>query len=310
LAVTYEVSPKLSVGESLDPSKQRTLKGSVSLSGIGLFTGAKATVTIHPASANSGIVFQRTDLPDKPQIRADLDHVVSTPRCTILGNPKFTIHTVEHLLAALKAMGIDNAVLEISGPEVPIMDGSSEPFVEAILKGGIKELDEDREIYTLDYPVSWSKGEIHLVAMPANEFRISYTLHYPESVILKSQYYSCSVTPQEFAQQIAPCRTFCLYEEIAPFIESGLIKGGGLDNAVIIKNDVVINPDGIRFPDEMVRHKVLDLIGDLSLVPYTFHAHIIAIRSGHASNVAFAQELLNHLYPTRFKMVNLGPRGV
>ncbi|MBS0630090.1 MAG: UDP-3-O-[3-hydroxymyristoyl] N-acetylglucosamine deacetylase [Verrucomicrobia bacterium] len=279
----------------LDPSKQRTLKGSVSLSGIGLFTGAKATITIHPARANSGIVFQRTDLPGKPQVTADLDHVVNTPRCTILGNHKFTIHTVEHLLSALRAMGIDNAVLEISGPEVPIMDGSAEPFVEAILKGGIKELGEEKEIYTLEYPVSWSKGEIHLVAMPAKEFRVSYTLHFPESTLLKSQYFSIAVNPHDFAQAIAPCRTFCLYEEIAPFIESGLIKGGGLDNAVIIKNDVVINPDGVRFDDEMVRHKILDLIGDLSLVSNTFHAHVIAIRSGHASNVAFARELLNHL---------------
>lgn len=299
MAVTYEVSPKLSLREMHDSSKQRTLKGSVSLSGIGLFTGAKATVTIHSAHADSGIIFQRTDLPGKPQIPADLDHVVSTPRCTILGNSKFTIHTVEHLLSALRALGIDNALLEISGPEVPIMDGSSEPFVEAILKAGIKELEEEREIYTLDQPVSWSKGEIHLVAMPAKEFRVSYTLHFPESVILKSQYYSVSVNPTDFAQQIAPCRTFCLYEEIAPFIESGLIKGGGLDNAVIIKNDVVINPDGIRFPDEMVRHKILDLIGDLSLIPHLFHAHVIAIRSGHASNVAFAHELLNYLKPEK-----------
>lgn len=299
MAVTYEVSSELSQGAVLNPSKQKTLNGSVSLSGIGLFTGAKATVTIRPARANAGIVFQRTDLPGKPQVTADLDHVVSTPRCTILGNHKFTIHTVEHVLSALKAMGIDNAILEISGPEVPIMDGSAEPFIEAILKGGIAELDEEKEIYILEHPVSWSKGEIHLVAMPSSEFRVSYTLHFPESAILKSQYFSVAVTPQNFLEEIASCRTFCLYEEIAPFIESGLIKGGGLDNAVIIKNDVVINPDGVRFPDEMVRHKILDLIGDLSLVAHTFNAHIIAIRSGHASNILFAHELLNYLKPEK-----------
>jgi UDP-3-O-[3-hydroxymyristoyl] N-acetylglucosamine deacetylase len=198
-------------------------------------------------------------------------------------------------------MGIDNAILELSGPEVPIMDGSSESFVEAIVKAGIGQLEEEKEVYTLDYPVSWSKGDIHLVAIPADEFRVSYTLHFPESAILKSQYLSLAINPQTFAQQIAPCRTFCLYEEIAPFIESGLIKGGGLDNAVIIKNDVVLNPDGVRFPDEMVRHKILDLIGDLSLIAHNFYAHIIAIRSGHASNIAFAKELLNHLYHDRLK---------
>lgn len=295
MAVTYEISTELSQGAALSSSKQKTLKGAVSLSGIGLFTGAKATVTIHPARASSGIVFQRTDLPGKPQVTADLDHVVSTPRCTILGNHKFTIHTVEHLLSALKAMGVDNAVLAISGPEVPILDGSSEAFVEAILKAGIAELEEEKEIYTLESPISWSKGDIHLVAIPAQEFRISYTLHFPESALLKSQYFSVVVSPQNFIEQIASCRTFCLYEEIAPFIESGLIKGGGLDNAVIIKNDVVINPDGVRFPDEMVRHKILDLIGDLSLVSCPFNAHVIAIRSGHASNILFARELLNQL---------------
>ena len=295
MAVTYAVSSELSQSESLDPSKQKTLRESVTISGTGLFTAARAMLTIRPAKANTGIIFQRTDLPGKPQLIADLDHVVSTPRCTILGNQKFTIHTVEHVLAALSAMRIDNALLEISGPEVPIMDGSSEVFVEAILKGGITDLEEERQIYTIDQPVSWSKGDVHLVAIPAPEFRISYTLHYPESAVIKSQYYSVVVTPQNFVEEIASCRTFCLYEEIAPFIESGLIKGGGLDNAVIIKNDVVINPDGVRFPDEMVRHKALDLIGDLSLVARHFNAHIIAIRSGHASNVAFAQELNNHL---------------
>lgn len=294
MAVSYEVSTQLSQGAAADPSKQKTLKQSVSLSGIGLFTGAKVTLTIHPARANSGIIFQRSDIPGKPELIADLDHVVSTPRCTILGNHKFTVHTVEHILAALSGMGIDNALLEISGPEVPIMDGSSEAFVEAILKGGISGLDEEKKSLTLKYPISWSKGEVHLVAMPAPEFRVSYTLHFPESAILNSQYFSVAVNPQNFAEEIASCRTFCLYEEIAPFIESGLIKGGGLDNAVIIKNDVVINPDGIRFPNEMVRHKILDVIGDLSLIP-PFDAHVIAIRSGHASNVKFARELEKHL---------------
>lgn len=252
-------------------------------------------MTLHPSDPDSGIVFLRSDLPGRPHLPADLDHVVSTPRCTILGNEFFTIHTVEHILAALKGLQIDNALIELTGPEVPIMDGSCEAFVELIQKGGVEELDHNREIHQLVKPVSWSKGEVHLVALPSKEMKISYTLHFPESAILRSQYLSAQVDPDYFAREIAPCRTFCLYEEIAPFIENGLIKGGGLDNAVIIKNDVVINPDGIRFPDEMVRHKVLDLIGDLSLIPIGFIAHIIAIRSGHASNVAFAGALYNHI---------------
>lgn len=281
--------------EGFDPRKQKTLKQSVSISGIGLFTAENATLTLHPLEANSGIHFLRSDLNGKPQIPADLDHVVSTPRCTILGNELFTIHTVEHLLSALKGMQIDNVLVELTGPEIPIMDGSAEPFVELIQKGGVQELDAERQVFQLAKPVSWSQGDVHLVAIPSSEMRVSYTLHFPKSAILRSQYLSAEITPSFFAADIAPCRTFCLYEEIAPFIENGLIKGGGLDNAVIIKNDVVINPDGIRFPDEMVRHKVLDLIGDLSLVPVDFIAHIIAIRSGHASNVAFAGALHNHI---------------
>ncbi len=295
MVVSCTVPTELSQREALDPSKQKTLKDSVSISGIGLFTAAKTTLVIHPAEPDTGIIFRRTDLPGSPEIIADLHHVVSTPRCTILGNQKFTIHTVEHVLSALSAMGIDNALLELSGPEIPIVDGSSKAFVDAILSGGIEELDKKKRVRTLNAPVCWSKGDVHLVAMPAAEFRISYTLHFPESAILHSQYFSIPITPENFAEEIAPCRTFCLYEEIAPFIENGLIKGGGLDNAVIIKNDVVINPDGVRFSDEMVRHKILDLVGDLSLVPGSFNAHIIAIRSGHASNIAFAHELLTHL---------------
>ena len=143
--------------------------------------------------------------------------------------------------------------------------------------------------------MSWSQGEVHLVAIPSEHLQISYTLQFPHSEILHAQYYSSPVDPDHFAREIAQCRTFCVYEEIAPFIENGLIKGGGLDNAIIIKNDVVVNPDGIRTSDEMVKHKILDVIGDISLIPIPFNAHIIAIRSGHASNIAFAQELLNQI---------------
>lgn len=290
MASTCTLPSELIEKGALDPLKQKTIKTAVSLSGSGLFTAEPATLTLHPARADSGIVIRK----GKSHYPADLQHVVGTPRCTILGNREFTTHTVEHVLSALYGMGIDNAVLEISGPEIPIMDGSAEPFVEAVVNAGIEELDKDRNFITLETPVSWSKGEVHLVALPASEFRISYTLQFPNSTILHSQYLSVEITPQCFAEIIAPSRTFCLYEEIAPFIESGLIKGGGLSNAVIIKNDVVVNPDGVRFPDEMVRHKILDLIGDLSLLGRRLRAHVIAIRSGHASNVAFGHNLQNH----------------
>jgi len=295
LAVSCAVSNQLSEQNSLDPLKQKTLASAVSISGIGLFTAEKATLSLNPADTGTGICFRRTDLPKKPIVQAILQNVVSTPRCTILGAGGVTVHTVEHILAALKASGIDNAILDLSGPEVPIMDGSCTDFMEAIQSAGVVDQEEKREIHHLETPVYWSKGDIHLIALPSDDYRMSYTLHFPQSTMLHAQFFSCPITREVFEKEIAPCRTFCVYEEILPFIENGLIKGGGLDNAVIIKNDRVINPEGVRFSDEMVRHKILDLTGDLSLIPIHFAAHIIAIRSGHASNVAFAQDLYNHM---------------
>ncbi len=272
---------------------QKTLKKSVSISGCGLFTAESASLIIHPADADTGYVFQRSDIPGNPKLNAQLENVVSTPRCTILGNEHFTIHTVEHILSALRGLGIDNALLELTGPEVPIMDGSAECFVDALVEGGISLQGKKNPLYFLNAPVYWSKEDVHLIALPAKEFCVSYTLHFPHCSVIGSQYLCSRLSREEYIKEIAPSRTFCLYEEIAPFIGS-LIKGGGLDNAIIIKDDMILNPEGMRFSDEMVRHKILDLIGDFSLIPF-FNAHIIAIRSGHASNIAFAHELLQHL---------------
>lgn len=295
MAVTYAVSTKSFEQVGDNPPRQKTIKQSISISGTGLFTAEKATLTLHPADPGAGIWFRRSDLPGAPKLRAHLQNVVSTPRCTILGKEDFTVHTVEHILAALAALGINNAILDLTGPEVPIMDGSSRIFVSAIEEGGILEQEEQKQVHTLSSPLYWSQGDIHLVAIPSEEYRISYTLHFPDSEILHAQFFSSVISPENFARDIAPCRTFCVYEEILPFIESGLIKGGGLENAIIIKNNKVINPGGVRFSDEMVRHKILDLIGDLSLIPIGFQAHIIAIRSGHASNIAFAADLYKHI---------------
>ncbi|MBI3236245.1 MAG: UDP-3-O-[3-hydroxymyristoyl] N-acetylglucosamine deacetylase [Chlamydiales bacterium] len=275
--------------------KQRTLKRSVSAEGVGVFTGDLVTISINPLEEGSGILFQRTDLPGKPLLPAKLECVQGTPRCTVLGQGGVYVQTVEHILAAFKAFGVDNALIEISGAEVPIFDGSSLPFVEMLRSAGIVEQEKKRTVYAISTPVSWSQGDIHLVALPSEEYRISYTLHYPHCPAIGSQFYSVAVDQGRFEKEIAPCRTFSIYEEIAPMIEKGLVKGGKLENAVIIKENRVINPEGLRFADEMVRHKILDLIGDLSLVPVLFSAHIIAVRSGHSSNNAFAKELFNHI---------------
>ncbi len=272
---------------------QRSLKNTVSLSGIGLFTGMKSEIKLRPAPEGTGIVFQRMDLPNKPLLPALAEYVQETPRCTILGTEDFQVQTVEHILSALKAYDIDNLIIEIEGPEIPSCDGSALPFVELIEKAGIVSQSKTKKIHHLETPIFWSKGDVHLVALPSEEFRISYTLNYPNSELLKSQFFTVHVDAETFKEEIASARTFSLYEEVVPLIEKGNIKGGRLDNAVIIKGDSILNPEGVRYQNEMVRHKILDLIGDLALVGQSFIAHVIAIRSGHFSNTSFAKELVS-----------------
>ena len=277
------------------PLQQRTLRRAVTFSGEGLFTGESVTLTISPAPAGHGIYFKRLDRPDTQPLKATLDAVKSTPRCTILGNEEIQVQTVEHILSALRAFHIDNALISLTGPEIPIADGSALPFCELIKEAGIEELSVKRNIIALTEPVFFSQDDIHLVALPAQEFRVSYTLHYPFSPLIRSQFYSFSGDEENYEKEIAPSRTFCLYEEIVPLMEKGLIKGGGLESAVVIAEDRVLNPGGLRFTDEMVRHKILDLLGDLSLMQIPLLAHILAIRSGHATNVAFAKLLHNQV---------------
>ncbi len=262
--------------------------------GVGLFNGEKISIRLCPARENTGIVFQRTDLPHRPILPARSEFVQGTPRCTVIGNGQDFVQTVEHLLAALCAYSLDNVLIEISGCEVPIFDGSSLHFVTMIEEAGICELESEKKVFRLKTPIFWSKEDIHLIALPSEEYRISYTSHYPHSVTVGTQFYTFVLDQERFKNEIASCRTFSIYEEIEPMIKKGFFKGGSLDNAIIIQKDAVVNPDGLRYSDEIVRHKILDLIGDLSLVP-PFLAHVVAIRSGHASNNAFAKELFNHI---------------
>ncbi len=273
--------------------KQRTLASSCFIEGQGLFTGENVSLRIFPSPVDSGISFKRVDLPGNVVIPATLSYVQEAVRCTQIGMQDIKVQTIEHLLAALKGLQIDNASIEINGSEVPILDGSSREFVERLKQSGISEQDAPAKALKVTEPVYLSTGEISMVAIPSDQFKVSYTLHYPKSKLLQSQFYTTAISEEKFETEIAPCRTFALYEEIAPLIEKGYIKGGGLDSAVIIKEEVIINPEGVRFPDEMVRHKVLDVVGDMSLMGMDLLAHIIAIRSGHASNVQLARKLVN-----------------
>lgn len=271
--------------------RQKTLKKEISLQGIGLFTGSDVVLTLKPASENHGIIFHRTDLEDEVKIPAKLDFVKETPRCTILGSESASIWTVEHLLSALHAYGIDNLDIYVNGPEVPVCDGSAKYFAEMIEKSGLVELDGHKKIIRFSEPLYWSESEILIVALPSDEYRVTYLLHYPQIEILKSQYFSLCIDNISYKNEIAPCRTFSVYEEIEPLLKKGFIKGGGLNNAVIIKENKIFNPDGLRFAEEMARHKILDLIGDFSLLGAKIFGHIIAIRSGHYSNISFAKKI-------------------
>jgi UDP-3-O-[3-hydroxymyristoyl] N-acetylglucosamine deacetylase len=272
---------------------QRTIKSAVSFSGIGIHTGAKVSIRFYPEKEGTGIYFKRVDLPGQPIIPATLEYVCDTARSTSIGIADIRIHTVEHVLAAVRAFNIDNLCIEISSIEPPVGNGSSDVFVKMLEEAGIEELKSTTPIVKINQPVYWSEDDIHIVALPYDGYKISYTLSYPDNKILKAQFHSVEVTTENFIKELSPCRTFSKYEEISYLMDRGLIKGGSLDNAVVIKDDVVFSKEGLYFPDEMVRHKILDMIGDLTLVGFDFHAHIISIRSGHKTNFAFAKKLFN-----------------
>lgn len=273
---------------------QRTLKKEVFFSGVGIHTGKEVSIRFCPAEADHGIVFQRTDLPGKPKIPAAIEYVQDTSRSTTIGVGSASVQTVEHVLAALYAYQIDNLCIQVSEGEPPVGDGSSSPFVQLIEEAGIEEQSTEKMIHPLKEPLYYSNGETHLIALPADEYRISYTLHYPNTPVIRSQYFSFIVNEDSFKKEVSACRTFALYEEITILMERGLIRGGSLENAVVIKDDVVFSKEGLRYPDEMVRHKALDLIGDLSLVGFPFQAHVIAVRSGHRANVELGKEFIKH----------------
>jgi UDP-3-O-[3-hydroxymyristoyl] N-acetylglucosamine deacetylase len=274
---------------------QRTLKGCSSFAGIGIHTGKEVQIRFCPAKEGTGIIFKRVDVSGHPIIPATVEYVQDTSRSTTIGINDIRVHTVEHVLAAIEAYRIDNLCIELNGFEPPIGNGSSDVFVEMIEKAGIFQQEITIPIMKIRKPIYWSQGDIHLVALPYEGYRISYTLSYPDTPFLRAQFHSLVVNEESFKEEIASCRTFSLYKEISYLIDQHLIQGGSLDNAVVIKDDVVFSKGGLFFPNEMVRHKILDLIGDLSLVGFDFHAHIIAIRSGHASNFAFAQQILTHI---------------
>ncbi|MEX1003057.1 MAG: bifunctional UDP-3-O-[3-hydroxymyristoyl] N-acetylglucosamine deacetylase/3-hydroxyacyl-ACP dehydratase [Crocinitomicaceae bacterium] len=302
--------------------KQRTLKSSVELSGIGLHTGEKVTLKIQPAADNHGYQFQRTDLEGQPVIKADPDNVVSTARGTTLEQNGAKIYTIEHILAALYALQVDNALIQVDGPEIPIMDGSSKPFVEGILAAGTVDQDAERNYFVLTENVKWEDPEkgTEFLAIPDENYRVTVMVDY-NSPVLGTQHASM-LKIEDFTKEIAPCRTFCFMRELEYLAKNDLIKGGDLDNAIVLversdipqeelnrlakllgKENLSVSYDGIgtlnhtalAFENEPARHKLLDIVGDLALLGRPIKAHILAARPGHSGNVQFARILKEHI---------------
>ena len=273
--------------------KQRTLLREATLHGTALHTGDDVTLTMKPAPAGHGVVFRRVDLHGSPEIKPHISQVTDLVRSTTITSGHAQIHTVEHVLSALHGYSIDNVVVEMNASEPPIMDGSARPYVNLILEGEPVEQDKDREFFDLEEPVSVTRGNSSLIALPSDQLKISCTSADDRGI--HTQHLSITLDPETYATQIAAARTFTIYEDIEELIKLGKIKGGSLDCAVVLKGDKVISKEPLRFPDEFVRHKILDIIGDIRLVGKPIRAHIVAVRPGHAINADLTKALAEKL---------------
>jgi UDP-3-0-acyl N-acetylglucosamine deacetylase/beta-hydroxyacyl-[acyl carrier protein] dehydratase FabZ len=270
--------------------KQRTLASSASLSGTALHTGKSVTLTLHPAPVNHGFKFKRSDLPDEPFVEARVENVKTVERATTIVEGNVKIHTVEHVLSALSGMGVDNALIEMNANEPPIGDGSAAPYVGVIKQAGIVEQDAPRARFEPREPLILESNGSILTIIPDTKFRISCTQVGPEGRF--TQFLSAEITPEFYEKEIAPARTFVFYEDVKPLMDKGLIRGGSLENAVVARGNSVLSKEPLRFPDEFVRHKILDIIGDLTLAGRRLQGHVVAVKPGHGPNTELARALV------------------
>ncbi len=315
-------------------SKQQTIQKSVSVSGVGLHTGVSATMTFLPAPANHGYKFQRVDLPGQPIVDADVDNVVDLSRGTTIEQSGARIHTVEHTLAALVGLQIDNALIQLDGPEPPIMDGSSIQFINALYEAGLEEQNASRKYFEITEAVHYRNAEknIEIAALPLSDYRLTVMVDY-NSRVISSQHASLNDISQ-FPTEIANCRTFVFLHELEMLYKQDLIKGGDLTNAIVIvdrdvkdgeldyladllhkpkvsvnRREGILNNLELHYPNEMARHKLLDMIGDLALIGQPIKAQILAARPGHAANVAFAKKVKKIIQKTAANQVpNYDPK--
>jgi UDP-3-O-[3-hydroxymyristoyl] N-acetylglucosamine deacetylase / 3-hydroxyacyl-[acyl-carrier-protein] dehydratase len=304
--------------------RQTTVKNEITVSGVGLHTGVNSNLTFKPAPENFGYQFKRIDLPDQPVIEADVDHVIDTNRGTTIGIGNAKVSTIEHVLAALSGMEIDNVLMEIDGPEVPILDGSSKPFVDIIERAGIRQQEAARIYYTLSENITYEdpSRKTEMLAVPSEDFRLTVMVDY-NTDILGTQH-ATLYNVGEFKNEVSESRTFCFLHELEMMLKANLIKGGDINNAIVVvdkpvsddklaylrkifnRNDVTVergflNNVKLRSQNEPARHKLLDIIGDLALVGAPLKGHILAARPGHGANVEFAKLIRALMKRDRFK---------
>src|SRR5512143_3502090 len=268
---------------------QRTLRRAISCAGIGLHSGSKVTLSLKPAPANHGIRFRRADLGGL-EVPATVKHVGGINYATGLARDAVKVDTVEHLLAALVSLGIDNVVVELNSPEVPIMDGSSAPFIYLIQEAGVKTLAARRKYLKIVRPIAISRGDKRIALYPSDHFKVTYSISY-DHPMLRHQSRTLRITEETFIEEIAPARTFTFLKDVEMLRQNGLALGGSLENAVVLGETGVLN-NALRFEDEFVRHKILDAVGDLALVGYPVIGHLVAHRAGHALHTEFAAKIL------------------
>jgi UDP-3-O-[3-hydroxymyristoyl] N-acetylglucosamine deacetylase len=275
---------------------QRTIRRQVSCVGIGLHSGNKVNLTLKPAPADFGIRFRRTDL-GSHELPATVQHLAGIQLATGLASKELSVETVEHLLAALVSVGIDNLLIELNSPEVPIMDGSAAPFIYLIHEAGVKRLQTPRKYLKIVRPIAISRGDKRIALFPSDHFKVTYSISY-DHPLLRHQSRTLRITEESFAEEIAPARTFTFLKDVEMLRQNGLALGGSLENAIVLGETGVLN-NALRYEDEFVRHKILDAVGDLALVGYPVIGHLVAHRAGHALHTEFAGKILEESHAWR-----------
>src|SRR4051794_33179493 len=291
------------------PDFQQTVGKSANFSGTSLHTGEKVTLKVQPAPVDFGIKFKRKDLQDEPTIDAKIENLKTVERATTIGEGAMRVHTVEHVLSSLSAMGVDNAIIEMDANEPPIGDGSALSYVELIKKAGVIPQESPRQVFIVREPihVETSNGSL-LIVLPDDKFRISCTQVGPDGRF--AQFFATEISPAIYEREIAPARTFVFYEDVKPLMEKNLIKGGSLENAIVVRGDAILSKEPLRFVDEFVRHKILDIVGDLALLGERVRGHVVAVKPGHGINAevvtALARESAKRSALSASKKVPIG----